>query len=99
MSGACPTVQVLRSPWRCLVIVRRVIGPLKALSQAKYKAEAMTVTDKMIAVIPARGGSKRIPGKNVRPLAGTPLIVYTIAEAFDSGLFVQVVVSTESQEI
>jgi len=59
----------------------------------------MTVIDRMIAVIPARGGSKRIPGKNVRPLAGTPLIAYTIAAAFDSGLFEQVVVSTDSPEI
>jgi N-acylneuraminate cytidylyltransferase len=59
----------------------------------------MTVTEKMIAVIPARGGSKRIPGKNLRPLAGTPLIAYTVAAACDSGLFDQVVVSTDSPEI
>ena len=59
----------------------------------------MTAIDRMIAVIPARGGSKRIPGKNVRPLAGTPLIAYTIAAALDSGLFEEVVVSTDSPEI
>jgi pseudaminic acid cytidylyltransferase len=54
---------------------------------------------KRIAIIPARGGSKRIPGKNIRPLAGKPLIAYTIAAARDSGLFERVVVSTDSREI
>jgi pseudaminic acid cytidylyltransferase len=54
---------------------------------------------KVIAVIPARGGSKRIPGKNIRALAGKPIIAYTIAAACESGLFERVVVSTDSQEI
>jgi CMP-N-acetylneuraminic acid synthetase len=52
-----------------------------------------------IAIIPARGGSKRIPGKNIRPLAGKPLIAYTIEAALGSGLFHRVVVSTDSHEI
>jgi pseudaminic acid cytidylyltransferase len=52
-----------------------------------------------IAIIPARGGSKRIPGKNIRPLAGKPIIAYTIAAARESGLFERVVVSTDSHEI
>src|ERR1700742_5032456 len=52
-----------------------------------------------IAIIPARGGSKRIPGKNVRDLAGRPMIAYTIQAACASGLFERVVVSTDSQEI
>ena len=52
-----------------------------------------------IAIIPARGGSKRIPGKNVRELAGRPMIAYTIEAACASGLFERVVVSTDSQEI
>lgn len=52
-----------------------------------------------IAVIPARGGSKRIPGKNIRALAGKPMIAYTIEAAFASGLFERVVISTDSQEI
>jgi pseudaminic acid cytidylyltransferase len=54
---------------------------------------------RVIAIIPARGGSKRIPGKNIRCLAGKPIIAYTIAAALESGLFEQVVVSTDSQEI
>lgn len=54
---------------------------------------------KPLAVIPARGGSKRIPHKNIRELAGRPMIAYTIRAALDSGLFDRVVVSTDSQEI
>jgi pseudaminic acid cytidylyltransferase len=52
-----------------------------------------------IAIIPARGGSKRIPGKNIRPLAGRPIIAYSIIAALESGLFERVVVSTDSEEI
>jgi N-acylneuraminate cytidylyltransferase len=52
-----------------------------------------------LAVIPARSGSKRIPKKNIRPLAGKPLISYSIKAAIDSGLFNRVIVSTDSDEI
>ena len=51
-----------------------------------------------IALIPARQGSKRVPGKNVRPLQGHPTIAYTIAPALDSGVFDAVIVSTDSEE-
>jgi len=57
------------------------------------------VSDELLAVIPARAGSKRIADKNVRPLAGRPLIEYTIAAALESGLFATVVVSTDSERI
>lgn len=53
----------------------------------------------VIAIIPARGGSKRIPGKNIKYLGDKPLIAYTIAAAHDSGLFERVVVSTDNQDI
>lgn len=53
----------------------------------------------LIAIIPARGGSKRIPRKNVKPFAGKPIIGYTIAAARDSGLFERVVISTDDAEI
>ncbi|MDR0801814.1 pseudaminic acid cytidylyltransferase [Fluviicola sp.] len=53
----------------------------------------------MIAIIPARGGSKRIPGKNIRPFLGKPIIAYTIENALKSGLFNEVIVSTDDQEI
>ena len=51
------------------------------------------------AVIPARGGSKRIPKKNIRPFAGKPLIGYSIGAAFRCGLFDKVIVSTDSEEV
>ena len=52
-----------------------------------------------IAVIPARGGSKRIPRKNILPFGGQPMIGYAIAAARASGLFAHVVVSTDDDEI
>src|SRR5918992_3620353 len=52
-----------------------------------------------VALVPARSGSLRLPGKNIRPLAGHPLIAYTIAAARDSGVFDAVLVSTDSEEV
>ncbi|MGJ8681847.1 pseudaminic acid cytidylyltransferase [Paraglaciecola sp.] len=52
-----------------------------------------------LAVIPARGGSKRIPGKNIKIFAGKPLIAYSIQAAIDSGEFEKVLVSTDSEEV
>lgn len=52
-----------------------------------------------IAIIPARGGSKRIPGKNIKLFAGQPIIAYSIKAALKSGLFQRVIVSTDSEEI
>ena len=52
-----------------------------------------------LAVIPARGGSKRVPHKNIQVMLGRPLIAYTIEAALESGLFDTVMVSTESEEI
>jgi pseudaminic acid cytidylyltransferase len=52
-----------------------------------------------MAVIPARGGSKRIPRKNIRAFAGRPMIAYAIAAARASGLFEHVLVSTDDEEI
>jgi CMP-N,N'-diacetyllegionaminic acid synthase len=52
-----------------------------------------------VAFIPARLGSKRVPGKNVRALAGHPMIAYTIAPALESGVFSAVIVSTDSEDI
>ena len=53
----------------------------------------------IVALIPARGGSKRVPGKNVRALGGHPMIAYTIAAAADSGVFDSVIVSTDSEDV
>lgn len=52
-----------------------------------------------IAIIPARGGSRRIPRKNIRQFFGKPIIAYSVEAAWDSGLFDQVVVSTDCDEI
>lgn len=52
-----------------------------------------------IAIIPARGGSKRIPRKNIRLFNGRPLISYSIAAAQASGCFARIIVSTEDPEI
>lgn len=52
-----------------------------------------------IAIITARGGSKRIPRKNVKLFCGKPIITYSIEAALKSGLFEEVMVSTEDEEI
>ena len=54
---------------------------------------------KNIAIIPARGGSTRIPRKNIRPFLGKPIIAYSIEAALQSGLFDEVMVSTDDEEI
>ena len=53
----------------------------------------------MICIIPARGGSERFPGKNIAPLFGQPIINHTIDICLDSGLFDEVIVSTDSKLI
>jgi len=53
----------------------------------------------ILGIIPARGGSKGVPGKNIRDLAGKPLLAYTIETALKSELVSDVVVSTDSEEI
>ena len=53
---------------------------------------------KKIAFIPARSGSKRVPGKNIRLLDGHPLIAYSIRAAIESGIFDSVVCATDSEE-
>jgi CMP-N,N'-diacetyllegionaminic acid synthase len=52
-----------------------------------------------VALVPARSGSRRVPRKNLMPLAGHPLIAYSIAAAKESGVFDAVVVSTDSEEV
>jgi CMP-N,N'-diacetyllegionaminic acid synthase len=52
-----------------------------------------------VALIPARSGSERVPDKNVRPLAGHPLLAYAIATAHQAGVFQRVVCSTDSGKI
>lgn len=54
---------------------------------------------KNIAIIPARGGSKRIPRKNIKDFLGKPIIAYSIEVAINSGVFDEVMVSTDDTEI
>ena len=55
--------------------------------------------NRCIAIIPARGGSKRIPGKNIRHFEGSPIIRYSIEAALQSGTFQEVMVSTDDDDI
>jgi N-acylneuraminate cytidylyltransferase len=56
------------------------------------------VPSSVVALIPARAGSVRVPGKNVRELVGHPLLAYSIAAARESGLFEAIIVSTDSEQ-
>ncbi len=53
----------------------------------------------MLAIITARGGSKRIPKKNIKEFCGQPILAYSIRAALESGVFDEVMVSTDSEEI
>lgn len=55
--------------------------------------------EKAIVIIPARGGSQRIPKKNIKPFLGKPIIAYSIETALKSGVCDEVMVSTDSEEI
>jgi len=57
------------------------------------------MTKNAIAIIPARGGSKRIPKKNIKEFFGKPLIAYSIEAAIKSNLFKKVIVTTDDEEI
>ena len=54
---------------------------------------------KNLAIIPARGGSKRLPGKNIRNLCGRPLILYTLDAALESGQYESIIVTSDSDDI
>jgi pseudaminic acid cytidylyltransferase len=57
------------------------------------------MTERTVAIIPARGGSKRIPNKNIKDFCGAPMISWSIKAALASKLFAKVIVSTDSEEI
>ncbi|MCK5608088.1 acylneuraminate cytidylyltransferase [Candidatus Pacearchaeota archaeon] len=59
----------------------------------------MVISKKIVAIIPARGGSKRIPKKNIKILAGKPLLAYTIEAALNSNLINKTFVSTDDKNI
>jgi N-acylneuraminate cytidylyltransferase len=78
---------------------------LKAKSQSPIanselpKANSEQPTAKNLCIIPARGGSKRIPRKNIRDFLGKPILAYSIEAALTSNLFEEVMVSTDDKEI
>ncbi|MBX9448455.1 MAG: hypothetical protein KL787_01490 [Taibaiella sp.] len=59
----------------------------------------MNITRNNLCIIPARGGSKRIPRKNIKEFLGKPIIAYSIEAALQSNLFEEVMVSTDDEEI
>ena len=59
----------------------------------------MKTSKSMVAIIPARLGSKRVPGKNIKSFGGKPMIAWTIQSAIKTKLFKRIIVSTESKEI
>lgn len=59
----------------------------------------MTPDQRVIAIVPARGGSKGLPGKNVRPIGGKPLIAHSVHHAIESGVCDRVLVTTDDADI
>src|SRR5437763_6101178 len=76
-------------------------GVPPGISSAASRSSKRTSASRMsaVAIITARGGSKRIPRKNLRPFLGRPIIAYSIEAALQSGLFDEVMVSTDDDEI
>jgi CMP-N,N'-diacetyllegionaminic acid synthase len=71
------------------------------MTPAKSDANAVSRdgAPRCVGLIPARAGSKRVPNKNARVLGAHPLLAYSIGAALESGVFAQIVVSTDSPEI
>ena len=72
-----------------------------AYTTCKFKRNepSMYKTHEIVAIIPARGGSKGIPGKNIKPLGDKPMIAYTIEASLNSRYIDDVIVTTDSEEI
>jgi CMP-N,N'-diacetyllegionaminic acid synthase len=66
---------------------------------ATDKNQQISSMTEVLAIVPARGGSKGLPGKNLRPLAGHPLIAYSITAGTQAKLVNRVICSTDSEEI
>ncbi len=71
--------------WLTMLDVRKVNQPEK--------------NNKILCVIPARGGSKTVPGKNIKFVCGKPLLGYAIESVLESNVFDKLVLSTDSKEI
>ena len=73
--------------------------PLSLYASRIIQKSIAKTMNRRLAVIPARGGSKRIPNKNIRSFCGVPMISHIISSALSSGIFDEIHVSTDSQEI
>lgn len=69
------------------------------LCRAGHVAPGIAQAAEILAIIPARGGSKGLPNKNIRPLAGKPLLAYSIEAARQDLRITRIIVSTDSQKI
>src|SRR5918995_5051027 len=85
--------------WTCIPTGRQCTSTTRHRECSAIVARrTQIVSIAAVALIPARAGSKRLEGKNVRPLAGHPLIAYAISAALDSRVFDAVIVSTDSAD-
>ena len=80
-------------------IITRSNISIFVLDQKVNHAQIDIMNKGNLAIIPARGGSKRIPRKNIKDFLGKPVISYAIENALNTGLFDQVIVSTDDEEI
>ena len=80
------------------IIFRQCLSPNNLIDRLS-KTNERNFMKKIMAIVPARGGSKSIPKKNLALLAGNPLIAYTIKTAINSKMFDSIIVSTDSKEI
>ena len=76
-----------------------MIRQLRGIDKLANKGDKMINIKKILAIIPARGGSKGLPGKNIKKLCGKPLINYTIEASLKSNTINRIIVSTDSPAI
>lgn len=95
--GVCPIAEQFYNQ----IISIPIYPELGNIEQAKIieMIESFLEQKKILAIIPARGGSKRIPRKNIKDFLGYPIIKYSIDAAIKSGIFDEVMVSTDDEEI
>src|SRR5579863_6587149 len=80
-------------------MLRRRVPPVRSRVARRCATAGAGCMSARIAIIPARGGSKRIPRKNIQPFLGRPIISYPIQAALTAGCFEEVMVSTDDEEI
>ena len=94
-------LRLLREGHRCARLHRRLRPVAEPRLQAARSVllRARNMMAGRLCIIPARGGSKRIPRKNIREFCGRPIISYSIEAAVNAGCFDEVMISTDSEEI